>query len=143
MLVWCRSLDLLSLHPEFNQVEATGKTKFIYNDVNPVHVAEPASEPKLKQQGTVNRPLASTDVPPASPSFATPSIILRSAAGSSVPAVRRMLCRAAAQSDTIQWCVVSACLVGAGAGLTDVLGFCIIVPTHVSRFLVTCRSLCF
>jgi len=50
-----------------------------------------------------------------------------------------MLCRAAAQSDTIKWLVVSAYLMGAGAGLTDVLGFCIIVLTHVSRFRVPRR----
>jgi len=37
-------------------VEATGKTKFIDNHVNPVHVAEPASEPDLKQQVTVIQP---------------------------------------------------------------------------------------
>jgi len=54
-----------------------------------------------------------------------------------------MLCRAAAQSDKIQWRVVPACLAGAGAGLTDVLGFCIIVLTHVSRLRVARRSLCF
>jgi len=54
-----------------------------------------------------------------------------------------MLCRAAAQSDTIQWRVVPAYMVGACAGLTDVLGFCNIVLTHVSRFRVARRSLCF
>jgi len=87
--------------------------------------------------------LASSDAPPASPSFATTSIRLRSAAGSLVRAVRRMLYRAAAQSDTIQWCVVPAYLVGAGAGLADVLGLCIIVLTRVSRFRVRHQSLCF
>jgi len=54
-----------------------------------------------------------------------------------------MLRRGAAHSDTIQWRVVPAYLVGAGAGLTDVLGFCIIVLTHVSRFRGPCRSFCF
>jgi len=54
-----------------------------------------------------------------------------------------MLCRAAAQSDTIQCRVVPAYLMGAGAGLTNVLGFCIILLTHVSRFRVPRRSLCF
>jgi len=54
-----------------------------------------------------------------------------------------MLCRAAAQSDGIQWCVVPAYLVGSGASLTDVLSSCIIVLTHVSRFRVPRRSLCF
>jgi len=54
-----------------------------------------------------------------------------------------MLRRAAAQSDTIQWRVVPAQFEGAGEGLTDVLGFCVIVLTHVSRFRVPRRSLCF
>jgi len=54
-----------------------------------------------------------------------------------------MLCRAAAWSDTIQCCVVPAYLVGAGAGLADVLGFGIIVLTRFSRFRVPHRSLCF
>jgi len=56
MLVWSRAFDLFSVHPDENQVEATGKTKFIYNYVNPVHVAEPAVEPDLKQQVSVNQP---------------------------------------------------------------------------------------
>jgi len=54
-----------------------------------------------------------------------------------------MFCRAAAHSDTIQWCVVHEYLVSAGGGLADVLSFCIIVLTRVSRFNVPHRSLCF
>jgi len=54
-----------------------------------------------------------------------------------------MQCRADAQSDTIQRCVVPAYLVGACAGLADVLSFRIIVLTRVSRFRVPHQSLCF
>jgi len=54
-----------------------------------------------------------------------------------------MLFGAAAQSDTIQWSVVPAYLAGAGAGLADVLSFCIIILTLVARFRVPHRSLCF
>jgi len=57
--------------------------------------------------------------------------------------MRRTLCRAAAQSDKIQWCVVPAYLVGAGAGLADVLSFCIVALTRVSRFHVPHRSIWF
>jgi len=52
-----------------------------------------------------------------------------------------MPCRSAARSDKVQWCVVPAYSVGAGAGIADVLSFCINGLTRVSRFRVPHRSL--